>query len=419
MSNAEAPQPQRETPLAPGERRGSPWLSVLALLICGSITGGIIFAVNYFRGDPDAEASTATSRPTSTAPSATPTPTELLRTIEYTRNAVPEARNAMDCDMSGATQTIGGEPNSTIGTYPWLVTVVGCTENYAMLYPSPTYYEVLDDEPWESPRLLYAAKTSSGWNIPEQEGIIPQVQPVAEDGTNYPDAMDAQLAAAGLPVELRPELLGEEPIPGTGFSEGKPSDNLTKTVQSLDGTLTVDVPDGWSVITWNGSPGGAVVDQRSNFRFALSSVQDTAGPVSCPSEQRPFLSLVDAPGVGATPTSPDLLASLRVYTSEPFYAGYGVVQLGSPLKGTTCDIPFTATVDGQPVQVGTTPSVSSADPAPNTIAFDDLESAKEFVRSPEFATDLAVLRTVRATGATPTTTPSDSAAPTAESEQGQ
>lgn len=276
--------------------------------------------------------------------------------------------------------------------------VVGCTDEWMAMEVTEAGFKANPQDGGNA--WYYVARRVDGQWLVESASYSTLTKweflPVTE-GRTPQEMMDQQFIDVGIPVELRPELVGD----GPGASAGT-ADPLLGMIQA-DMALTLQIPDDWSYlgpavspareVTVTNAAGDPVLTVRRTFE---SGIGGTCGGDPVPMEE------ISSTPIALQLPSGETLNTKFVYrvieTAEGVYGAAALVLASEPASGDYCMLYNVIST----TEMGLFSMASALMIGPDSVnalhAYANMEQAQAYVESAEFEGMLSVAQSLEVTG---------------------
>ncbi|WP_026529719.1 hypothetical protein [Haematomicrobium sanguinis] len=397
-------------------RRKRIWQGIAAVAAAAIVALAVYFGFRFLNQQPLPATPPTNTLPSgestaATTPSSEPTANPSLAAPDA-ENMTPEdslvqpAANASECDLSGVTTAFVEEKvsgaNNILGANPWMGTVIGCSQEWALVYPTQAYFYAMGRPQGLNGQLLAFQKVDGAW-ITTPDMVMVRFNPSqAAFELGYVGYMDQEFARMGIPANLREQFVGNEQGPATFIGDGAAA-GTGNYVTTPDGAFRVPIPPGWSLQQQDGAPSGAVVNAEGGTRIVLGTNAQLGGACAPDGPSGTFETLYSAPitinGAFDSPAPANARIVVRAFTDGPYRVSIGIDRLETDRdSGQSCMFYVAGTnpatggtfIASNAFQVMSTSPDTMQLPI-NVFQFEDRASVEKYLRSPEFDSLLTML----------------------------
>lgn len=381
--------------VVPLRRRRKTAAMVLAGAAAAAVVGGAVVVGGSLGAESPLPA--ASNEPT---PSLTPTPStpadptpSVSPTAEETAAGVPTGPPADEgCKPQDVDVIVeqGSDFMSTtpLTTNPEYYPVVGCTDNWMVM-------ELTEEGYAANPRdggnaWFYVAQRIEGqWltNSDTYGTLLKWDTHVHPAGLTPQELMDQRFIDAGIPVELRPELVGEGPT----------TSELRETHQLIDLGVVFETRGDWDVVP--ASQGVDIVNAEGEKVANLQHSNASGLGGTCSQEPVPWEELGGVPVSVTVPGGAEVDGrfALRVYDGDPLLAAPSLIAADQPTSGESCMLYNVMSGPGTGLLALTTTFALSPYERGSALEFGSIAEAEAYVLSNEFAQLAAIADSITVT----------------------
>lgn len=254
--------------------------------------------------------------------------------------------------------------------------VVGCTDEWMAMEVTDAGFEANPQDGGNT--WYYIARRIDGQWLVETAGYSSIVKweflPVVE-GSTPQEMMDQQFIDVGIPVELRPELVGD----GPSTSESR------QTHQPEGLGVVFDTPGDWEVV-----PASQGVDLVNAGDTKVANLQHSSasglGGV-CSEDPVPWQEVGAVPVTVTTPGGAEVSArfTLRIFEGDPLQAAPSLIGADQPSAGESCMLYNVISGAETGLLALTTTFMFSPYQPGSALEFDSIAEAEAYAASEEFA----------------------------------
>ena len=245
--------------------------------------------------------------------------------------AVPTGPPAdVGCEPQDVDQLM--EQGSDFASYtPWTTNpqyypVIGCTDDWMSMELTEEGYAV-EGKDGGNAFFYLASRVNGQWVIDlNTYGAVLKWEFLMEDPNGTPqELMDQRFLEAGIPVELREELVGAGPT----------ADELVRGLDAPELGLSYKIPLGWGIV--DVADGYNLADTRGNVVSTLLRSRESGIGGACPEAAVPWREVRSVPVTIDTPSGPlSARFALRVFEGERLVGATGLVLADAPSSGEGC-----------------------------------------------------------------------------------
>ena len=259
-------------------------------------------------------------------------------------------------------------------TNPQYYPVLGCTDEWMSMDMTEEGYAV-EGKDGGNAWFFIAKRVGGQWIVdPDTYGAILRWEFLMEDPNGTPqELMDQRFIEAGIPVELREELVGAEPA-AADLVRGLEAPELGLRYQIPFSWGIVDVDNGVDLVTTTGTPVATL--QRS---------RESGIGGACTEAPRPWRELRSVPVTIDTPGGPvSARFALRVFEGDQLVGATGLVLADAPSSGEGCMLYNAISTPAVGLLSLTSEFRLSPDEEGNGTVFGSLADAEAYAASAEF-----------------------------------
>ncbi|MHA7156021.1 hypothetical protein [Arthrobacter sp. TMN-50] len=211
-------------------------------------------------------------------------------------------------------------------TNPQYYPVIGCTDEWMSMDMTEEGYAV-EGKDGGNAWFFIAKRVDGQWIIdPDTYGAILRWEFVMEDLDRTPqELMDQRFIDAGIPVELREELVGAGPT----------ADDLVRGLDAPELGLPYKIPLGWGIVDVAG--GYNLADTSGNVVTTLLRSRESGIGGACTEAPVAWRELRSVPVSIDTPSGPvSARFTLRVFEGDQLVGATGLVLADAPSSGEGC-----------------------------------------------------------------------------------
>ncbi len=254
--------------------------------------------------------------------------------------------------------------------------VVGCTENWMVMQLTDEGYAA-NPKDGGNAWFTVAQRVDGQWLVdPETYGMILNWDTYAHpSGLTPQELMDQRFIDAGIPVELRPELVGEGPA----------ESDLRETHQLAELGVVFETRADWDVV-----PASQGVDLVNAEGTKVANLQHSSASGlggACPQDPLPWREFgavpVSVTGTGGTEV--DARFTLRIFEGDPVLAAPSLIAADQPTSGESCMLYNVISKPETGLLAFTTSFTLSPYERGGSLEFDSVAEAEAYAQSEEFA----------------------------------
>ncbi|GAB3539695.1 hypothetical protein GCM10027403_28250 [Arthrobacter tecti] len=266
--------------------------------------------------------------------------------------------------------------------------VVGCSENWMVMQLTDEGY-MANPKDGGNAWFTVAQRVDGQWLVdPETYGSVLNWDTyVHPDGHTPQEMMDQRFVDAGIPVELRPELVGD----GPALSE------LREYHQLPDLGVVFETRADWDVVP--ASQGVDLVNAAGQKVANLQHSRSSGLGGACAQDPVPWEEVGEVPisVTGSGGAEVDARFVLRVFEGEPFLAAPSLIAADQPTSGESCMLYNVISAQETGLLSLTTSFMLSPYERGSALEFDSMADAESYAQSDEFAQLAAIADSITVT----------------------
>ena len=261
-------------------------------------------------------------------------------------------------------------------TNPEYYPVVGCTDNWMVMELTDEGYAA-DPKDGGNAWFYIAQRVDGQWLVDTNTygTVLKWDTHVHPEGLTPQELMDQRFIDAGIPVELRPELVGE----GPSMSE------LRETHQLMDLGVVFETRGDWDVVP--ASQGVDLVNAQGTKVANLQHSNESGIGGACSQAPVSWQELGAVPVSVTVPGGAEVPArfTLRVFEGDPFLAAPSLIGADQPASGESCMLYNVISGPGTGLLALTTTNMFSPYEQGSALEFSSMAEAAAYAESEEFA----------------------------------